>query len=218
MEISLQLSRPLAVLDLETTGLKPDADRIVEIAIVKIHPDGKTAEYVKRVNPQIPIPPEAAAIHGIRDEDVTNEPPFKEIAQEVAHFLFECDLGGFNLTGYDLRLLLREFERSGIKFSLDNRAIVDAKQIYHAREPRTLEAACRFYLNESHEHAHSVSLTPRCSITKTYPVTRPAWIACLTATWTLTANLSGTVRRQHLPSGNIEAAYSRTSRRLMPNT
>jgi DNA polymerase III subunit epsilon len=155
MEISLQLSRPLAVLDLETTGLKPDADRIVEIAIVKIHPDGKTAEYVKRVNPQIPIPPEAAAIHGIRDEDVTNEPPFKEIAQEVAHFLFECDLGGFNLTGYDLRLLLREFERSGIKFSLDNRAIVDAKQIYHAREPRTLEAACRFYLNESHEHAHS---------------------------------------------------------------
>jgi DNA polymerase III subunit epsilon len=155
MGMALQLCRPLAVLDLETTGLKPDVDRIVEIAIIRIDPDGTTTEYVKRVHPQIPIPPEATAVHGIRNEDVKNEPAFKGLAQEIAHFLDGCDLGGFNLSSYDLRLLLREFERAGVSFSLNDRAIVDAKQIYHAKEPRTLEAACRFYLNEKHEHAHS---------------------------------------------------------------
>ncbi len=155
MEITLQLRRPLAVFDLETTGLKPDLDRIVEIAILRIEPDGKTTEYVRRVNPQVPIPADATAVHGISNEDVKDKPAFQTIAQEVANFLQGCDLGGFNLSNYDLRLLLREFERAGIKFSLDGRAIVDAKQIYHAREPRTLEAACRFYLNEEHAHAHS---------------------------------------------------------------
>ena len=155
MELTLRLSRPLAVLDLETTGLKTDVDRIVEIAIVKIDSDGKTSEYVKKVNPQMPIPTEATAVHGIRNEDVQDAPVFKTIAQEVDTFLHDCDLGGFNLSSYDLRLLLREFERAGIKFSLDGRAIIDAKQIYHAKEPRTLEAACRFYLNRDHAHAHS---------------------------------------------------------------
>jgi DNA polymerase-3 subunit epsilon len=155
MEIALQLRRPLAVLDLEATGLKPDMDRIVEIAIVRIEPDGKTTEYVKRINPQIPIPPDATAVHGIRNEDLKDAPVFKDVAQEVADFLQGCDLVGFNLSGYDLRMLLREFERAGIPFSTRDRVVVDAKQIYHAREPRTLEAACRFYLNEGHEHAHS---------------------------------------------------------------
>jgi DNA polymerase-3 subunit epsilon len=155
MELALQLRRPLAILDLEATGLKPEVDRIVEIAVVKIEPDGKTTEYVRRINPQIPIPPEATAVHGIHNEDLNDAPAFKSVAQEVAHFLQGCDLGGFNLSGYDLRLLLREFERAGIPFSLQDRVILDAKQIYHAREPRTLEAACRFYLNEGHENAHS---------------------------------------------------------------
>lgn len=155
MEMSLTLHRPLAVLDLETTGLKPDQDRIVEIAMVKINPDGKTTQYVRKINPQIPIPPEATAVHGIRDEEVKNEPAFKAVAQEVSNFLQGCDLAGFNLSSYDLRLLQREFERSGVDFSTDGRAIVDAKQIYHAKEPRDLGAACRFYLNEEHAHAHS---------------------------------------------------------------
>jgi len=155
MEIYLTLHRPLAVLDLETTGLKPDQDRIVEIAIVKIDPDGKTTPYVRKINPQIPIPPEATAVHGIRDEQVKDEPSFKAVAQEISNFLQGCDLAGFNLASYDLRMLQREFERAGVKFSTDGRAIVDAKQIYHAKEPRDLEAACRHYLNEEHTHAHS---------------------------------------------------------------
>jgi DNA polymerase-3 subunit epsilon len=155
MEMSLRLNRPLAVLDLETTGLKTDLDRIVEIAIVKIDPGGTTTQYVRKVNPQIPIPPEATAVHGIRNEDVKNEPPFKTVAQEICNFLQGCDLAGFNLATYDLRMLQREFERAGVKFSTDGRAVVDAKQIYHSKEPRNLEAACRFYLNEEHAHAHS---------------------------------------------------------------
>ena len=155
MEMSLKLNRPLAVMDLETTGLRPDQDRIVEIAIVRIDPDGTTMRYVKRINPQIPIPPEATAIHGIRNEDIKNEPPFKAVAVEIAEFLNACDLAGFNLSGYDLRMLQREFDLAGVRFSTTGRAIVDAKQIYHAKEPRNLEAACRFYLNESHENAHS---------------------------------------------------------------
>jgi DNA polymerase-3 subunit epsilon len=137
MEMSLTLHRPLAVLDLETTGLKPDQDRIVEIAIVKIDPDGHTTQYVRKINPQIPILPEATALHGIRNDDVKNEPAFKALAQEVSNFLRGCDLAGFNLSSYDLRLLQREFERAGVVFTSDDRAIVDAKQIYR-KEPRNL--------------------------------------------------------------------------------
>jgi DNA polymerase-3 subunit epsilon len=155
MEMSLKLHRPLAVLDLETTGLKTDLDRIVEIAIVKVDPDGKTTQYVRKINPQIPIPPEATAVHGIRDEHVKNEPAFKAVAQDIFNFLQGCDLAGFNLSSYDLRMLQREFERAGVKFSTDGRAIVDAKQIYHTKEPRDLEAASRYYLNEEHTSAHS---------------------------------------------------------------
>ncbi len=155
MELSIKLKRPLAVLDLETTGLRPDQDRIVEIAILRIAPDGSSSQYVRRIHPQMPIPPEATAVHGIRNEDVAHEPPFKAVAQEIADFLNECDLAGFNLSGYDLRMLQREFDRASIPFLCNDRAIVDAKQIYHAKEPRTLEAACRFYLNEAHENAHT---------------------------------------------------------------
>jgi DNA polymerase-3 subunit epsilon len=155
MEVSIKLQRPLAVLDLETTGLRPDQDRIVEIAILRVLPDGSTSQYLKRINPLMPIPPEATAVHGIRDEDVQRELPFKAVAQEVADFLNGCDLAGFNLTGYDLKMLQREFDRTTVQFACSDRAIVDAKQIYHAKEPRTLEAACRFYLNEEHENAHS---------------------------------------------------------------
>jgi DNA polymerase-3 subunit epsilon len=155
MEISIKLDRPLAVIDLETTGLRPDLDRIVEIAILKIHPNGEETQYVRRINPQIAIPPEASAVHGIRDADVKNEPTFKKIAPEVAHILQGCDLAGFNISNFDLRMLQREFERADTKFSADGRALVDAKQIFNAKEPRDLEAACRFYLNEKHVHAHT---------------------------------------------------------------
>ena len=155
MEISVTLQRPIAVLDLETTGLKPDLDRIVEIGILRVDPDGETTRYLRRVNPQVAIPREATAVHGIRDEDVINLPDFKSVAPEIALFLQGCDLAGFNVSNYDLRVLRREFERAGVEFSTEDRAIVDAQQIYHAKEPRNLEAACRFYLNEEHAHAHS---------------------------------------------------------------
>lgn len=155
METCLKLHRPLAVIDLETTGLNPDQDRIIEIAILKILPDGETVKYVKRLNPQIPIPAEATAVHGIRNQDVAGEPSFQKVAHEMADLLKECDLAGFNVLKYDLRLLRREFERSGIDFSTKDRAIVDAKQIYHSKERRDLEAACRFYLDEEHVHAHT---------------------------------------------------------------
>ncbi len=155
MEISIKLDRPLAVIDLETTGLRPESDRIVELAILKIYPDGKEIQYAKRINPGIAIPPEASAVHGIRNEDVKNEPAFRVIAKQVARILDGCDLAGFNISGYDLRLLQREFERAGVEFSVEGRAVVDDKQIFDAREPRNLEAACRFYLAEEHENAHS---------------------------------------------------------------
>jgi len=155
MELSVKLSRPIAVIDLETTGLRPEQDRIVELAILKILPDGSQIKYVQRLNPQIPIPPEASAVHGIRDQDVANEPSFDKVAREVTDLLKGCDLAGFNVLSYDLRLLRQEFARAGIEFSTYDRAVVDAKQIYHAREPRDLEAACRFYLGEAHENAHT---------------------------------------------------------------
>lgn len=155
MNISLTLRRPLAIIDLETTGLNPDRDRIVELAILKIQPDGLETQYLKRLNPQIPIPAGASAVHGIRDCDVAGAPPFAEVAAEILDFLQDCDLAGFNISNYDLRLLRREFERAGISFSINERAIVDAQQIYHAKERRDLKAACRFYLQEEHDKAHS---------------------------------------------------------------
>jgi DNA polymerase III subunit epsilon len=156
MDISMKLSRPLAVIDLETTGLVVETDRIVEIAVVKVCPDGRPlVPYVARVNPQIPIPAAATAVHGIRNEDVEHEPGFKLLAPKIAALLEGCDLAGFNIVNFDLRLLLQEFARAGVPFSLKDRAIVDAKQIYHAREPRDLEAACRFYLKREHPQAHA---------------------------------------------------------------
>jgi DNA polymerase III subunit epsilon len=155
MEISLNLSRPLAVLDLETTGLVVETDRIVEIAILKVCEGGKSVPFVTRLNPQIPIPAAATAVHGITDEDVKHEPTFKQLAPKIAALLDGCDLAGFNIVNFDVRLLAQEFARAGVPFSLQGRAMVDAKQIYHAKERRDLEAACRFYLKRDHPNAHA---------------------------------------------------------------
>ena len=155
METSIKLKRPLAIIELETTGLRPDVDRIVELAILKICPDGRRTQYVQRINPQVPIPPEATAVHGIKSEDVVQEPTFGDVALEVTELLEGCDLGGFNVSNYDLPMLQREFDRAKVEFSMKGRAIVDAKKIFHAKEPRDLEAACIFYLNEPHEEAHT---------------------------------------------------------------
>ena len=143
--MNLNLRNPLAFFDLEATGTNVSTDRIVEISIVKLMPDGGQQIYTRRVNPQIPIPLEASLIHGIYDKDIKNEPSFKDIAREVFQFLGTADLAGFNVLKYDIPLLVEEFLRSGIDFDLDKRNLIDAQKIFFLMEKRNLTAAYKFY-------------------------------------------------------------------------
>jgi len=154
---NLVLSRPLAVIDLETTGIKTDTDRIVEVSVLKVCPDGKRVHHTRRLNPGIPIPPEATAIHKITDADVANEKAFAEIAEPLARFLDGCDFCGYNLKKFDLQMLYCEFRRAGVSWSLDDRAIVDAMEIFHHFERRDLSNAVRFYLGKEHAGAHGAA-------------------------------------------------------------
>lgn len=151
----LELQRPLAVLDLETTGIFIEIDRIVEIGIIKVSSSGERQRFYQRVNPKIKIPQEASDVHGIRDEDVASKPEFTNIALSVAEFLANCDLAGFNILSFDLPMLLKEFERSDVRFSMEGRHVIDAKEIYHLKEPRTLAAAVRLYCGRNQANAHS---------------------------------------------------------------
>jgi DNA polymerase-3 subunit epsilon len=154
LEKLLPLDRPLVVFDTETTGVNARSDRIVEIACVKLHPDGRRENWVRRMNPGVPIPSGSTAIHGIRDADVAGLPRFREVAAELARFLEGCDLAGYNITGFDLPVLRIEFLRAGIPFEISDRRLLDAQRIFFAREPRHLSAAARFYCNAPHEGAH----------------------------------------------------------------
>ena len=151
----LKLTKPLAVIDLETTGLNVESDRIVEISVLVIRPDGSRVSKTRRVNPGVPIPPEATAVHGIRDADVADEPRFAQIAAGFLEFLGDADLAGYNLRGFDLPLLTREFERAGRPLSLAGRAVVDAMEIFKRKEPRDLAAAYRFFCGKSRDDLHS---------------------------------------------------------------
>lgn len=155
MELPFALTRPLVLLDLETTGLSIVTDRIVELALIRVSPQGDVLERVRRFNPGIPIPPEATAIHGITDEDVAAQPPFAARARSLMELMEPCDLGGFNLRRFDLPLLLAEFKRAGVPFSTQGRRLIDAQVIFHRKEPRDLSAAARFYLGRDHEEAHT---------------------------------------------------------------
>jgi len=155
MSRSLKLTRPLAILDLETTGTAPSLDRIVEIAILKIYPDGRKTKYHERVNPGVRIPPEATKVHGIGDKHVKECRPFKNLAAKIDRFLEGCDLAGYNLIRFDLPLLQFEFARAEVEFSLDGRRVVDACHIFHRKEPRDLAAALKFFCDEEHYQAHS---------------------------------------------------------------
>jgi DNA polymerase-3 subunit epsilon len=150
----LPLSRPIVVFDLETTGPNSRCDRIVEMAGVKIHPDGRRETWVRRLNPGMSIPPASTAIHGIGDADVAALPRFAEVAHEVAGFLEGCDLAGFNITGFDLTVLRLEFLRAGVAFDVSGRRLLDAQRIFFGREPRHLAAAARFYCGTDHRGAH----------------------------------------------------------------
>jgi DNA polymerase III subunit epsilon len=150
----LPLERPLVVFDLETTGANARSDRIIEIAGVKVYPDGQEEIWVRRVNPGMPIPPASTAIHGIRDADVAGLPRFVDLARELADFLEGCDLAGYNITGFDLPVLRLEFLRADVPFEVSGRRLVDAQRIFFTREPRHLAAAARFYCQTDHGGAH----------------------------------------------------------------
>lgn len=151
----MKLSRPLVVLDLETTGIWIEKDKIVEIGMVKCLPDGSTEKYVKRVNPGISIPPKISLLIGIEDKDVKGAPFFKEIAVEVLSFIGEADLGGFHIERFDLPVLEREIIEAGLSFKRGDRVIYDAQKIYHIHEQRDLMAAYQFYCSKNLTNAHT---------------------------------------------------------------
>jgi len=153
--VKLNLRRPIAFIDLETTGINVSSDRIVEISVLKINPNGIEEWMISRINPEMPIPPKSTDIHGITDADVANAPKFREIAKNLATFLEGSDLAGFNAIKFDIPVLAEEFLRVNIDFSFLKRKYVDVQVIFHKKEQRTLTAAYKFYCGRELENAHS---------------------------------------------------------------
>ena len=151
----LTLTRPLAAIDLESTGVDVARDRIVEVAVVKFAPGGATEVFHRRVNPGVPIPAAATAVHGVADADVAAAPAFAAIARDLRAFLDGCDLAGFGLASFDLPLLAAEFARAGVRFAVAGRAVLDALGVYRRFEPRDLAHAVRFYAGRDHAGAHA---------------------------------------------------------------
>lgn len=160
----IHLSRPLAFLDLETTGRWPERDRIVEIGVLKLRPEGSTQEFRSHVNPECRIPREATAIHGIRNSQVQDAPTFRELAPKLLGLLAHCDLCGFNISRFDLPCLTAEFRRAGVPFDLHGRSVIDVQAIFHGKEPRDLGAALRFYCGKQHLRAHSALADARACL------------------------------------------------------
>jgi len=155
--MQLNLKNPLIFFDLETTGINIVSDRIVEVSYLKIHPDGREESKTRRINPEMPIPPQATAIHGITDEDVKDCPTFKSIAKSLAAQIEGCDLAGYNSNRFDIPLLAEEFLRAGVDLDLMKRKFVDVQTIFHKKEQRTLAAAYKFYCDSDLEDAHSAA-------------------------------------------------------------
>jgi DNA polymerase-3 subunit epsilon len=153
--MKIQLKRPLVFLDLETTGLNVATDRIVEICVLKLNPNGTEEIKTRRLNPTIPISPQAQAIHGISNEDVAHEPTFKEIAKSLAQWMEGCDIAGYNSTKFDVPMLAEEFLRAGVEYDFRRRKLIDVQNIFHKLEQRTLKAAYKFYCDKELEDAHS---------------------------------------------------------------
>ncbi len=153
--MELNLTRPMCFFDLETTGINISKDRIVEISIVKIFPNGNKEVKTWLVNPEMPIPAETTAVHGITDEKVANEPTFKELSTTIYEVIKNCDLAGFNSNRFDIPLLAEELLRADIDFDMKSAVAVDVQTIFHKMEKRTLEAAYKFYCNKTLEDAHS---------------------------------------------------------------
>lgn len=153
--MKLNLTVPIAFIDLETTGIKVATDRIVEICILRIQEDGTEKIKTWRINPEMPIPKEVIAIHGITDEDVKDCPTFARLAHELNQFLDRCDLAGYNSNHFDIPLLVEEFLRAEVDFDLRGRRLIDVQNIFHKMEPRNLSAAYKFYCEKELIHAHS---------------------------------------------------------------
>lgn len=162
--MKLNLKRPLAFFDLEATGINIGIDRIVEISVIKLHPDGSEEVKTWRVNPEMPIPIESSLIHGIYDEHVVSEPAFSALAPLIAEFLENSDLAGYNSNKFDIPMLMEEFLRAGVDFDLDNRHFVDVQNIFHQMEQRTLKAAYQFYCQKEIINAHSAEADTRATM------------------------------------------------------
>lgn len=153
--MDLNIKTPIAFFDLEATGINISTDRIVEISILKIFPDGKQELKTLKTNPTIPIPIESSLIHGIYDKDVKDAPTFKDVSRELLKFFEGADLAGFNVLKYDIPLLVEEFLRSGIDFDIEKRNLLDAQKIFFMMEKRNLSSAYKFYCGKTLENAHS---------------------------------------------------------------
>ncbi len=161
--MELNLKKPIIFFDLETTGINITHDRIVEISVIKIMPNGEVTERTRRVNPGMPIPPEATAVHHITDEDVANEPTFKMIAKSLAQMFLGCDIAGYNSNRFDVPMLDQEFRRAGVDFDFSAARMIDVQTIFHKKEQRTLEAAYRFYCSKPLDGAHSALADTRAT-------------------------------------------------------
>lgn len=153
--MKLQLKKPIIFFDLETTGLNMTHDRIVEISVIKVLPNGDEVRRTRRVNPEMHIPAEATATHHITDDDVKNEPTFKQIAKSLANFFTGCDIAGFNSNRFDIPMLDQEFQRADVDFDFSKAKFVDVQTIFHKKEPRNLVAAYKFYCGKDLTAAHS---------------------------------------------------------------
>lgn len=162
--MQLNLKRPIIFFDLETTGLNITSDRIVELSFIKVYPDGHEEERTRRLNPQMSIPKEATAVHGITDDDVKDCPTFRQVARSLADIFRGCDIGGFNSNRFDIPLLAEEFARAGIDIDLKKSKFVDVQTIFHKQEPRNLAAAYKFYCSKELDNAHSANADTRATL------------------------------------------------------
>ena len=164
MKLEMKLDRPLVVFDIESTGVNARQDRIIELAAIRVEPDGTETEKCWLLNPGVPIPPETTAIHGITDDIVKNCPTFADAAAEIEAFFRDCDLSGFNADRFDIPCLEEEFARTGRNFASGDRRHVDVQRIYHKKEPRDLTAAVKFYCGRDHAGAHGAEADTRATL------------------------------------------------------
>jgi DNA polymerase III subunit epsilon len=162
--MKLNLRNPIVFFDLESTGTNITRDRIIEVAMIKVMPNGEVHRKSNLLNPGIPIPPESSVFHGIYDDDVKDKPSFKEVAKDYARFMEGADLSGFSILKMDVPLLVEEFLRAGVDFDYQRKKIIDAQKIFHLMEKRTLKAAYRFYIQKELEESHTAEADAEASM------------------------------------------------------